>query len=196
MVARHGVVGAATRRAGARTPRRTRVELYELVAAAAFRTGRLDLVLGVGELLKARVALRSRLSPGTDAETSDIDAQLAQINAALPEAAAGAAESLRERRRWLVSARAMARARASGTLPEISLAALRDALLPEQTAVSWLWVGSSSPIVLAVAHEGERAAVVHLDPTQQSQLRDYAACLGRRPRTIRKPTRLRRAPRS
>ena len=156
----------------------TRVELYEFVAGAAFRGGRLDLVLAVSELLKARAALRSRLAPGPDTGTQDIDAQLAHINARLPDAAPEAAQALRERRQWLTGARAIARARSAGPVPEVSLAAVRQALAPDEAAVSWFWLGTSTLIVLAVTREGAHPAAIHLDPTQQRQLRDYASCVG------------------
>jgi hypothetical protein len=52
----------------------TRAEIYELVAAAAYRTARIDLLLDVMELLKARSALRSRLVPGADLPTITVAA--------------------------------------------------------------------------------------------------------------------------
>lgn len=156
----------------------TRVELYEFVAGAAFRTGRLDLVLAVSELLKARAALRSRLSPGMDAGTGDIDAQIADVNAQLARAGPEDAPALRERRRGLVSARAIARARAGGTLPEVSLAAVQSALAAEEAAISWFWLGTSTLVVLAVTREAVHPAAIHLDATQQERLREYLACVG------------------
>ncbi|MCC6196172.1 MAG: CHAT domain-containing protein, partial [Burkholderiales bacterium] len=156
----------------------TRVELYELVAAAAFRLGRYDLVLAVSELLKARAALRSLLAPGADASVQDVDAQLADVNARLPDAAPEAAPALRERRQWLLDLRAIARTRAGGALPEVSLAAVRAALAADEAAVSWFWLGSGTLLVLAITRDGEHPTAIRLDPAQQGLLRDYASCVG------------------
>jgi hypothetical protein len=156
----------------------TRVELYEIVAGAAWRTGRLERVLEVSELLKARAALRSRIAPATDMPAADVEAGLREINAALANAAPDAQRELRERRRWLVSARAIARARAAGPLPEVSLAAVQGALAPDEAAVSWFWAAEGVLIVLALTRDQARSALVRLDPAQQAQLHDYTACVG------------------
>ena len=155
----------------------TRAELYELAAAAAYRTGRLDLWLAITELLKARAALRSRLTPETAADASEIEAELGKVNAALAQGEAGAAQEreLRERRRWLASARAIARARAGAAPPEISIAALKAVLAEDEAAVSWFWLGSSVALVLAITREDVRTSVIKLDAKQEEELRDYLA---------------------
>ena len=158
----------------------TRAGLYELAAAAAYRTGDTDTLIAVTELLKARGALRSRLAPATNASTEEIDAQFREVNRALAGAAAGSTDAaeLRERRGWLATARAIARARANhGTLPQISLAAVQAVLDADQCAISWFWIGSDTIVVVAISSESSHRAHVVLDAVQRTQLDDYLACL-------------------
>lgn len=155
----------------------TRAGLYELAAAAAYRTGDSDTLIAVTELLKARGALRSRLAPATDASTEEIDTQFREISQALAGAAAGSKEAtaLRERRGWLATARAIARARAShAPLPQISLAAVQAVLDADQCTINWFWIGSDTMVVLAIVREGAHQTHVELDAAQRAQLDDYA----------------------
>lgn len=159
----------------------TRTELYEFVAAAAYNTQRLDLLLAVSELLKARLALRSRLAPGTpdDSQGDELDAQLHSVNAELQGTAAGSDEerSLRERRRWLFTARAIRRASAGADMPEITVAALQAVLAPQEAAITWFWIGTSALIVLAVSADRTQHLVIKLDADSQARLDDYVECM-------------------
>jgi CHAT domain-containing protein len=157
----------------------TRAEIYEFVAASAYRTGRLDLLLAVTELLKARAALRSRLTPDPSVNAEVIEAEVHQVNEALLHAALGSDEErmLRERRRWLSTARAIARTRGGAAPPEISVSAIQGVLATDEAAISWFWIGNDIVIVLGITREDVRSAVTKLDATQQSQLADYLACV-------------------
>lgn len=157
----------------------TRTELYEAVAAAAYRTQRLDLLLEISELLKARAALRSRLAPSTPSENGDLDAELRTCNAGLLAATPESDQerSLRERRRWLFSARAIRRAGDGQVMPPISVAALQAVLTPQEAAITWFWLGTATLIVLALTADRTRHMVVKLDANQQARLADYLACI-------------------
>lgn len=158
----------------------TRAEIYEYAAAAAYKTKRFDLLLAVTELLKARAALRSRLVPKIDAGTSDVEAQFREVNEALAKAAPNstAAVSLKERRRWLLTARAIARAHAGDAeVPEISVAALQAALARDEAVVSWFLIANEIAIAMAVTREGFLPVPIMLDATLQSQLHEYLTCV-------------------
>lgn len=158
----------------------TRAGLYELAAAAAFRLGRFDDVLAIGELLKSRTALRSRASPAAPASVADLDARLRATDDALLRAAPGSAEAvaLRDTRRWLGTVRAIARARgAARALPAMSVAALQSALAPDECAVWWLWIDAHAAIVIALRNDGIRPALVRLDAAGKAVLDDYVAAI-------------------
>lgn len=158
----------------------TRAQLYELAAAAAYRTDRIDEVLAIGELLKARAALQSRLTPAFEPGDDGIEAQFRTINDALARSVPGTPEErrLREERQWLLTARSIARARQRSTrLPQIGVAAVQQALAEDECAISWVWVGSSALIVLAISRDGVRHTIISLTPAHEAQLNDYVACL-------------------
>ena len=157
----------------------TRAEIYEFAAAAAYRTGRWDLLLAVTELLKARAALRSRLTPETSVDADEVEAELRHVTDALRQATPGSDEegALRERRRWLSTARAISRARGTAAPPEISVAAVQAVLATDEAAISWFWIGADNAIVLAITRDDVRTTLVTLDATAQSQLREYLACV-------------------
>jgi len=158
----------------------TRAELYEMAAAAAYRLGRIDGLLAIGELLKARAALRSRLSPPVEARADDLEARYRATNDALMRCVPGSPEeaTLRDARRWLQTAREIARARQAGAVvPEVSIAAIQAVLAPDECAVWWLWIGSDIALVVAVGRDAMRHAVVRLDPAQKASLDRYLATL-------------------
>ena len=158
----------------------TRAEIYELAAVGAYRTKRWDVLLATTELLKARAALRSRLVPALDADANGIEAAFRQANEALASATRGSAEEreLRERRRWLVTARAIARAHGVAvTLPELTVHALQQALEPDEAAISWFGLASEAVIVMAITREGMEVTVVQFDEDQLAQQRVYLDCL-------------------
>lgn len=160
----------------------TRAELYELAAAAAYKAQRWDLLLAVTELLKARSALRSRLTPVVESTTAedDVESRLREVDAALAATPpdADSQRELREQRRWLVTARALARARrTAAAVPEVSVAALQQALRPDEGIVSWFWVAPEILIGLAITPEGLCPALIRLDPAAQAQLADYVETL-------------------
>lgn len=159
----------------------TRAELYELAAAAAYKAQRWDLLLAITELLKAKSALRSRLTPtAATAADGDVDSRLRDVDATLAAARPDPEmqRELLEQRRWLVTARAIARARSAATaLPEVSVAAVQQALRPDEAAVSWFWAAPEILIALAITAEAMRPALIRLDPSAQAQLADYLATL-------------------
>jgi CHAT domain-containing protein len=157
----------------------TRAEIYEFVAAAAYHTKRLDLLLAVTELLKARGALRSLLTPEVNVATDAIGDQIRQINDALIRAVPGSDDefTLQERRRWLSTVHVIADARKGETPPEISVRGIQQVLAADEAAVSWFWIGADIAIVLAISREDVRTVVIKLDVSQQNMLHDYLACV-------------------
>lgn len=157
----------------------TRTELYEFVAASAYCTQHLDLLLEVSELLKSRAALRRRQTPGAAPEAAELDAALRQVNEALATATPGSAggQALRERRRWLFTSRGLTRAQAAGALPQVTLAALQAALAPDEAAITWFWLGTNTLIVLAIRTDGTSRQAIRLTPEQQGKWEAYLGCV-------------------
>lgn len=159
----------------------TRAELYELAAAAAYRAQRWDLLLAITELLKARAALHSRLVPADAGTADDVTLRLREVDTALAAAQRGSDDEreLRARRRWLATARAIARARRPGAgVPEITVGALQRTLRADEAAVSWFWVAPDVLIALAITTDDLRPALIRLDAGAKAQLADYLGVLG------------------
>jgi len=157
----------------------TRTELYEMVAAAAYRLGEMDLLLSVTELLKARAVLASRLTPDLDVSGTEAEHDLREVNDALRRTTPGSSDetSLRERRRWLSTLRAMAKARQGSALPEISVAAVQEVLAEDEAAISWFWISKNITLVLAFTRNERRVSVVELGGEEQRELREYLDCI-------------------
>ncbi|MGE0448190.1 MAG: CHAT domain-containing protein [Vicinamibacterales bacterium] len=158
----------------------TRAGLYEVVAAAAYRTGREDLLLAIPDLLKARTTLRSLLAPtsstGTAAET---EADLRRVGDALRQATPGSDEeaALRDRRRWLSTLTAGGRGRQSAEPPELSLPALQQSLAADEAVVSWFWAAGNTLLAHAVTRGASRCIAIELDASRTDQIRDCIACI-------------------
>jgi len=158
----------------------TRSELYEFVVAAAYRTKRLDLMLSVTELLKAQLAVRNRFVAAIEDTSLVADEQFREVNEALLRAPAGSSEEsdLRQRRRWLMTARAITHSSSSGaSIPELSIAAIQAVLAADEAAITWFWVGAETVVALAITQEDAHSTVISLDETQGAQLSDYLDCV-------------------
>lgn len=173
----------------------TRTEIYEMVAAAAWRTGDLDLLLDTTERLKARAALASRLplaregrgrapSGPDDASEKPVGESEAlrewkAVNEALRASVAGTHETaaLRERRRWLATIVAIERAAWAGVPESLTVAAVQDALAPDEAAISWFWLGTHALFVQAFTRDAHEVAVIALEEAHQAQLQEYLAAI-------------------
>jgi CHAT domain-containing protein len=117
---------------------------------------------------------------GAEGDAEDIEAQLRQVNdrlAAIRDA--GEAGELLERRQWLLGARAIARARRRGDLPELAVDSLQRALAADEAAVSWFWVGSEHLIAMAFSRDDFGAEVIALDRERQAALAAALEAIGR-----------------
>jgi tetratricopeptide (TPR) repeat protein len=136
------------------------VEFYIGAAFAAFKLKEWDTLLQVTELVKARSAIRSRLSADVpDLEIEELEKQFTQITAALQNAGQGQdrekVEELTGRRRDLWDLLAIARARAAGAAqpPLLSVAALQAVLAPDEAALGYFFL---APAVLLVMRMDSR----------------------------------------
>jgi CHAT domain-containing protein len=161
----------------------TRTEIYEMVAAAAFKVGDRDVLLATTELLKARAALSSRRVPPGEIEAEGAVAEILEewrsVSEALVLAAPGSADesALRERRRWLSMLVAMQRMRHASVPSEITVADIQGALAPDEAAISWFLIGADTVLVQAITRDDDRVATITLGDAQQGHLRAYLACL-------------------
>src|SRR5271157_2956260 len=130
------------------------VEFYTGAAFAAFKLQEWDTLLQVTELVKARSAIRSRLSADPpELETEALMAQFQRITAALQDAAsrqdAAKLDDLKARRRDVWDLLAIARARAAGAAqpPLLSLEAVQRVLAPDEAVLGYFFLG---PTVLLI----------------------------------------------
>jgi hypothetical protein len=131
------------------------VEFYTGAAFAAFKLKEWDTLLQVTELVKARSAIRSRLSADLpELETEALMRQFHQITAALQDPGnqqdAAKLEDLKARRRDVWDLLAIARARAAGAAepPLLSLEALQRVLAPDEAVLGYFFL---APTVLLIA---------------------------------------------
>ena len=159
----------------------TRSELYELAAVAAYKLGERDRVLGISELLKARAALGLRAPHSDDPALTELDARCRAATAELAAAdpAAPATEALRQTRRWLFEARALAAAQAAhGALPPpAAIAAIQRTLAADEVALSWFWLGEEVLLVQMIAADRDDLIHVVLDDRARALLDRHVACV-------------------
>lgn len=159
----------------------TRSELYELAAVAAYKLGERDRVLGISELLKARAALGLRAPRRDDAKVVELDERCRAATAALAAAdpAAAATDALRQTRRWLFEARALAAAQASeGVMPgQAQIAAIQGTLATDEAALSWFWLGEDVLLVQMIAANRDDLTHIVLDEEGRALLDRHLACV-------------------
>jgi hypothetical protein len=130
------------------------VEFYTGAAFAAFKLKEWDTLLQVTELVKARSAIRSRLSAAApELQTEALMRQFHQITAALQDAGnppdAARLEDLQAKRRDVWDLLAIARARAAGAAepPLLSLQAVQRVLAPDEAVLGYFFL---APTVLLI----------------------------------------------
>jgi hypothetical protein len=130
------------------------VEFYTGAAFAAFNLKEWDTLLQVTELVKARSAIRSRLSAeAPELQTEALMRQFHQITAALQDAGnppdAARLEDLQAKRRDVWDLLAIARARAAGAAepPLLSLQAVERVLAPDEAVLGYFFL---APTVLLI----------------------------------------------
>ena len=154
------------------------VIFYTMGAFAAWKLERWDALLGFMELVKARAALRNKLaaeeSGPAERELSEaFEAASRELDGAAP--GSNEANAAAERRRQLWSLLAIARARriAGKDVPELSIAAIKAALAPDEAAISWLWIGSNVLLLLAIDHQRPHVERIVLSDKDRRQLDNY-----------------------
>lgn len=162
----------------------TRAELYEMCAAAAYKLGDADRLLATTELLKARATLALRGESVDTPELAALTVRCRAADAALARAdpAAPATRALREERRWLHDARAIAAAQArAATDPQAltapTVAQVQAALAAGEALLSWFWLGREVLIVQLFAHGRTQALHVELGAEGRALLDRYLACV-------------------
>ena len=127
------------------------VKFHTGAAFASFKLQDWDTWLQVTELVKARTAIRTRLSAeAPPIDRANLERQFRDITAALPVMNGPAAEELKARRRDIWDLLAIARAQAAGATPPpaLSVAAVQNALAPDEAAIGYFFL---DPSVLLIA---------------------------------------------
>lgn len=133
------------------------VEFYTAAAFAAFKLQEWDRLLEVTELVKARSAVRSRLSG--DAPPFEIEAlakQFEELTKALQGGLQGQdLEDLKARRRDLWDLMAIARARAAGAAdpPVLSVTAVQSALGKDEAAIGYFFLAPNVVVIIKIDRE-------------------------------------------
>ncbi len=136
------------------------VEFYTAAAFAAYKLHDWDTLLRVTELVKARWAMRCRLSADApEPETEALVAQFRQLTAALQEAGVQGDEAkladLNARRRdvWDLLEIARARGAGAGQPPPPRVAELQRALAPDEAAIGYFFLGPTVLLMLKMDRE-------------------------------------------
>jgi hypothetical protein len=136
------------------------VEFYTGAAFAAFKLKEWDTLLQVTELVKARSAIRSRLSAAApELETEALMRQFHQITAALQDAGnqpdAASLEDLQAKRRDVWDLLAIARARTAGAAepPLLSLQAVQRVLAPDEAVLGYFFLAPTVLLIMKMDRE-------------------------------------------
>ncbi|MGB7721317.1 MAG: CHAT domain-containing protein [Bryobacteraceae bacterium] len=136
------------------------VEFYTGAAFAAFKLKEWDTLLQVTELVKARSAIRSRLSVAApELQTEALMRQFHQITAALQDAGnppdAARLEDLQAKRRDVWDLLAIARARAAGAAepPLLSLQAVQRVLAPDEAVLGYFFLAPTVLLIMMMDRE-------------------------------------------
>ncbi len=133
------------------------IEFYRGAAFAAFKMQEWDLLLYVTELVKARSALRSRYSTAsTDPQFQTLAKQFDQLTAALQSTADSAAlDDIKARRRDVFDLMTIARLRnsSSQSAPPVSVAALQQALQPDEAVLNYFYLNSTVFVIVRLDRE-------------------------------------------
>lgn len=152
-----------------------RTRFYEMAAFSAFRLQRWDNLITVMDLFRSRSALRNRLAPPPEDSVGKLAEQVADATRAIEAAPEDRKPALRDHRRMLWSLLSIARLRgaAGQTLPELTVAAVQQALASDEAVVSWVWVGTGVLIVVALDQTRVHAERVILTDDQRVRLGRY-----------------------
>jgi CHAT domain-containing protein len=136
------------------------VDFYINAAFGAFKLKDWDALLEAIELVKARSAIRSRLTPEPpDLSISNLTKDFEETSAAMerggPAGDAKEIAGLSVRRRWLWDLLAISRARTGATepLPELNVKAVQSSVGEDEAAIAYFWLNPSVLLVVAVDRE-------------------------------------------
>ncbi|MBV8056319.1 MAG: hypothetical protein JO071_13880 [Deltaproteobacteria bacterium] len=154
---------------------------YTTGAFTAFKLQHWDAMLECMELLKARAAIRSRLTVDPPDESfAELAKTFRETGNALDQARVSGADEgeLATRRRWLRDMLAIARARSvghRGDLPDLRLANIQAMLAPDEAAISYFWLTDTTILVLLVDENHCHAERINLQPAQRHALDEFLA---------------------
>ncbi len=149
---------------------------YTGAAFASFKLQEWDTLLQITDLVKARSALRSRLSSNVaDAESASLAKQFDELTAAMQEAETGPSQldpeklrDLKDRRRdlWDLLSIARARSAAAAQPPALTVQALQKTLAPDEALLGYFFLNPT--VLLIIKADRERFDVERLLLTEDS----------------------------
>jgi CHAT domain-containing protein len=155
-------------------------DFYKWAAFAAFKLERWDDVLEATELMKARLAIRSRLAPSApEASVTQLAKEFDETSAAFSRATVAStdAKDLATRRRWLWDMLAIARrhAAAPAAPPELRIANVQATLQADEAAIDYFWLNDTTLLVMLLDRERFHAQRIALQPGERQRLHDFVA---------------------
>jgi CHAT domain len=152
---------------------------YQIGAFAAFKLEHWDDMLECMELLKARSAIRGRLTEDPPGQPfADLARRFREASDVLDRARASGNgdEELATRRRWLRDMLAMARARSGSgprASPDLRLTNVQAALAADEAVISYFWLNDATILVLLVDCDRFHAERIPLTPSQRQRLDEF-----------------------
>jgi CHAT domain len=160
------------------------VGFYINAIFGAFKLQDWDALLETMELIKARSAIRSRLSaPPPELSVAELARNFDETNVALQgELADGDKKTIADlsvRRRWLWDLMAIARAQggAAGTPPELSVKVVQSSLEEDEAALAYFWLGVNVLLIVAVDRDRFQVERVILSDEDGDAVNEFIAAV-------------------
>jgi CHAT domain-containing protein len=147
---------------------------YTWAAFAAFKLERWDNMLEAIDLIKARSAIRNRLTPEVpqDAE-SKVGAEFEQVNAAFDKDPKNEELKLKRRQLWDLLSIARGSEHPSMEAPRLNVASLQAALAIDEALIGYFWLAETVLLVVLVDRDRFHAERISLKREQLAQLQRF-----------------------
>ncbi|HZQ52715.1 MAG TPA: CHAT domain-containing protein [Bryobacteraceae bacterium] len=162
------------------------VDFYKWAALGAFKAKKWDSMLAAIDLIKARSAIRTYLTPRQDGSVnSDIARQFREVSDELAAADEPAKKQLEDKRRqlWELLSVSQAASADGAKFPELSVQALQSALSSQDVFISYFWLNETVLLTVVIDSVNFHAERIILKPAEAERLQAFIECV----RTLRGP---------
>lgn len=155
-------------------------DFYKWAALAAFKAKRWDSMLAAIDLIKARSAVRTCLTPHQDGGLdSDVARRFKEISDELAVEGGPAKKQLAEKRRqlWDLLSISQTHSPDAAKFPELNVQALQSALPKGCVLISYFWLNATVLLTIVLDSANFHAARIILKPQEVERLQAFIDCV-------------------